>query len=89
MKVYPVVSVDALLSIAYQCIMTEFDEKELVAAAKASANLDVAGWELLFEDLGFKAWRKAEEVLISLNHFVLSINIILILNLLRSFPGVS
>lgn len=42
--------------------MAEFDEKALLEGAKSAFALDVKGWEPLFEDLGFKAWRKTEEV---------------------------
>jgi len=42
--------------------MADFDEKELLSQAKAATQLDVAGWDQLFEDMGFKAWRRAEEV---------------------------
>jgi len=41
--------------------MAEFDEKALLDGADSAFALDVKGWDDLFEDMGFKAWRKVEE----------------------------
>ena len=42
--------------------MAQFDEKELLEKAKTAFALDVKGWDVLFEDMGFKAWRQIMEV---------------------------
>ncbi len=42
--------------------MAQFDEKDLLERAKTAFALDVKGWDVLFEDLGFKAWRQVMEV---------------------------
>lgn len=37
-----------------------FDEEELANAAENAFTLDVAGWDTLFDGLGFKAWRRSQ-----------------------------
>jgi hypothetical protein len=53
--------------IIFDIAMADFDEKELLARAKTAFTLDKtpAGWDVLFEDMGFRAWRQVKEVLFS------------------------
>lgn len=39
-----------------------FDEDELLEVGRAAFAFDAAGWELMFDNRGFKAWRKQREV---------------------------